>query len=67
MNARKTPERDLGCRQPKAHDDHLCRLMERGQTAAVRAAAEGATHFCGNCQALAADPAVLCNPRPLPR
>ena len=56
---------ETGCRQPNAHADHLCRLMEAGQTAAVRAAAENAAYVCGNCGAHAADPARLCNPQPL--
>lgn len=62
----KTQSRiETGCRQPGAHGDHLCRLMETGQTAAVQAAAVDAAYVCGNCGARAADPERLCNPQPL--
>jgi hypothetical protein len=60
---RSNPE--IGCRKAQEHDGHLCRLMEAGRTAEIRAAATGAAYRCGNCQARAADPARLCNPQPL--
>ncbi len=56
---------EIACGQPAGHGDHLCLLMERGQTALVREAAVDAAYYCGNCEARARDPRALCKPRPL--
>ena len=53
----------VGCDTPTDHDGHLCRMMEMGQTAAIREVA-GHAYVCANCGAHAATAEALCNPLP---
>jgi hypothetical protein len=52
----------VGCGSPVTHAEHLCMMMEKGQTAAVRRVA-GNAFVCANCGARAAVKEVLCKPR----
>ena len=52
----------IGCGNPATHGDHLCLMMERGQTEAVRRVA-GNAFVCANCGARAAVREVLCKPQ----
>lgn len=54
----------VGCGSPATHGEHLCLMMEKGQTEAVRRVA-GNAFACGNCGAKAAVAEVLCNPQPV--
>jgi len=54
-----------GCEGPRSHDDHLCRLMERGLAAEIDRLTQEANYTCRNCGAYATQAECLCNPEPL--
>lgn len=54
-----------GCEEPKGHRDHMCNLMERGQTAEIQERSTHPAYRCANCDALANDREDLCNPTSL--
>lgn len=53
------------CARPEGHRDHMCNLMERGQTAEVAQRSTRPAFFCGNCGARANEREDLCSPAPL--
>ena len=53
------------CTLPGDHRDHLCHLMDRGQTEEIRRRTSRPAHVCANCGARADEKEALCNPRPL--
>jgi len=55
------------CQNAAGHRDHLCHLMEKGQTAEVKARSSKPAFVCHNCNALANEAEDLCNPSPLAR
>ena len=62
MNPKEGSAIEVGCGSPATHGEHLCRMMENGQTAAVRRVA-GNAFVCANCGAHAAVKEVLCKPQ----
>lgn len=61
MESRKEEKVRVGCANPGYHNEHLCRLMERGQGATVRDLA-GDAYVCLNCGARSRLAEVLCRP-----
>lgn len=60
-----SPRRYSPCGAPAAHRDHLCLLMERGETEEIHRRTAHPAFACANCGALADAGEDLCNPRPL--
>lgn len=54
-----------GCESPEFHSDHMCVLMEKGRTEAIRRRSLHPVRVCGNCKAQADKAEDLCNPQPL--
>ncbi|MBE0599575.1 MAG: hypothetical protein IH614_20230 [Desulfuromonadales bacterium] len=66
MGDKPEPEQEYdACLQPTEHRDHLCVLMERGQTAEVRRRSSRPAFACRNCDCRAHLATDLCNPVPL--
>ena len=63
MKSGKNETVKVGCAAPGSHNEHLCRLMEQGQTAAIQQVA-GDAFVCANCGARAVSAEVLCRPEP---
>lgn len=53
------------CEGPACHSDHMCILMEKGQSEEVRRRSSHPAFACGNCEARANEAKDLCNPQPL--
>lgn len=66
MAGKPTPESNYNvCLLPTGHQEHLCRLMDRGQTAEVRQRSDHPAFFCRNCKAVGNLREDLCNPAPI--
>lgn len=61
----RPPRTENVCQQPEQHRDHLCLLMEKGQTAEIRRRSDRPAFACANCGARANAAEDLCRPRPL--
>lgn len=66
MTDQGKPDRTYNdCVSPGEHREHLCTLMDRGQTAEVRQRTTHPAFRCRNCAAVANLREDLCNPAPL--